>query len=84
MNERYGNVKVTKIRAAYNALREAVRAGDMDAANAALDRYEPWADYIFDGRHRGAVIAATEERRWQETSAIEAYAYRAVTKGASE
>lgn len=49
--ERYGKTRVTKIKAAYDALRSAVRSGDFDAAEAALDRYEQWADYVFDARH---------------------------------
>lgn len=48
--DRYGNTKVAKIRAAYNELRRAIRAGDIEAAERALDRYEPWADFIFDRR----------------------------------
>lgn len=44
---RYGTTRVGKILAAYNDLRNAVRTGDMVAANEALDRYEPWADYVF-------------------------------------
>lgn len=51
MTERYGQTRVSKIRAAYNDLRRAIRAGDIEAAEQALDRYEPWADYIFDERH---------------------------------
>lgn len=47
MAERYGKARVSKIRAAYNDLRAAIRAGDMDAAEKALNRYEPWADYLF-------------------------------------
>lgn len=50
MTDRYGRVRVTKIYAAFNALRAAVRSGDFEAANAALDRYEPWADYVFCGK----------------------------------
>ena len=45
MTERYGNVRIAKIRSAYNVLREAVRSGDFDRANAALDRYEQWANF---------------------------------------
>ncbi len=45
--ERYGRTRVSKIRAAYNELRRAIRAGDLDAAESALNRYEQWADYIF-------------------------------------
>ena len=50
--ERYGRVKVSKIRAAYNDLRTAIRSGDIIAANDALDRFEQWADFVFDARHR--------------------------------
>lgn len=49
--DRYGRVRVTKIRAAYNNLRSAIRGGDIVAANEALDRYEQWADFVFDARH---------------------------------
>ena len=49
--ERYGRVKVSKIRAAYHDLRTAIRGGDIVAANEALDRYEQWADFVFDARH---------------------------------
>ena len=48
MSDRYGKTRVAKIKAAYNDLREAVRAHDTEAAEAALDRYEPWADYVFE------------------------------------
>jgi hypothetical protein len=44
---RYGKTRIGKIKAAYDDLRAAIRAGDMDAANAALDRYEQWADFAF-------------------------------------
>ncbi len=47
MTTRYGMVKVSKVRAAYDELRRAVRSGDVEAADKALDRYEPWADYVF-------------------------------------
>lgn len=49
--ERYGKVKVSTIRAAYNDMRSAIRAGDMDRAQEALDRYEQWAEFVFDERH---------------------------------
>lgn len=52
MTDRYGQTRVSKIRTAYNDLRRAIRAGDIEAAEAALDRYEPWADFIFDKRYR--------------------------------
>lgn len=47
MTDRYGNTRVAKIKAAYNDLRAAIRSGDIEAAERALDRYEPWADYVF-------------------------------------
>lgn len=47
MTDRYGNTRVAKIRAAYNDMRAAIRAGDIEAVERALDRYEPWADYVF-------------------------------------
>ena len=46
--DHYGNTSVHKIRAAFNDLRRAIRAGDIEAAEHALDRYEPWADYVFE------------------------------------
>ncbi len=58
--ERYGNVRVAKIRAAYNDLRKAIRSGDVEAADAALDRYEPWADYIFS---KGALPKPPEDEQ---------------------
>lgn len=51
-DERYGATRVSKIRAAYNDLRQAIASGDIEAAQKAFDRYEPWADYIFDARHK--------------------------------
>lgn len=50
--EKYGVLQVSKIRDAYNELRAAIRSGDLEAAEKALDRYEPWADFIFDRRHK--------------------------------
>ena len=50
--EKYGVLRVSKIRQAYNELRAAIRSGDLEAAEKALDRYEPWADFIFDRRHK--------------------------------
>lgn len=50
--ERYGKTRVFKIRAAYNDLRDAVQTGDIERAQDAMDRYEQWADFVFDGRHR--------------------------------
>ena len=47
---RYGGVRVFKIKRALDDLRKAVRAGDFDAANDALDRYEPWAQIAFEAR----------------------------------
>lgn len=48
--ERYGNTKIGKIKAAYDDLRSAVRAGDNEGAQSALDRYEQWADFAFAPR----------------------------------
>lgn len=45
--DRYGKTRVSKIKAAYDDLRAAIRRGDIEAAEAALDRYEQWADYVF-------------------------------------
>lgn len=44
---RYGKVRIVTIKAAYDDLRAAVRSHDAEAAEAALDRYEQWADYAF-------------------------------------
>ena len=43
---RYGQVKITKIRAAYNELRDAIASGDLERAQEAFDRYEQWSDYV--------------------------------------
>ena len=50
-HSRYGNVSTQSIREAYNDLRLAIRKGDIDAAQAALDHYEQWASYVFDPSH---------------------------------
>lgn len=50
--EMYGDVPVIKIRAAYNDLRRALAAGDIDAAQEAFDLYEQWSDYAVDPRHK--------------------------------
>lgn len=47
MTERYGRTKVSKIMAAYDDLRRAIRERNIEAAEEAMDRYEPWADYVF-------------------------------------
>ena len=47
MGERYGRVRVTKIKAAYDELRAACREEGTERIQAAIDRYEPWADYAF-------------------------------------
>lgn len=52
-SDRYGRTSFAKVRAAFNDLRAGVRAGDFDAAEAALDRYEPWADAVFDRTFTG-------------------------------
>lgn len=61
MADRYGNTKVAKVLAAFNDLRSAIRSGDIEGAEKALDRYEPWADYIFDERHD----VGTREEAWR-------------------
>lgn len=43
--ERYGDVRITKIRAAFNELRAACRDEGTPRIQEALDRYEPWADF---------------------------------------
>ena len=50
--EKYGQLNVAKIRKAYNDLRDAIGSGDFELAQNALDRYEQWADYVFDNRHK--------------------------------
>lgn len=57
---RYGRTRVAKIRAAYNDLRAAVQAGDIERAQEALDRYEQWADYVFAGGMMQATAALSE------------------------
>lgn len=57
---RYGNTRVAKIKAAYDDLRSAIRAGDMEKAEAALDRYEQWADYVFSPVPQDRFIAAAD------------------------
>jgi hypothetical protein len=47
MPETYGRTKIGKLRAAVNALRDAIRSGDIEAIEAAWDRCEPWVDRIF-------------------------------------
>lgn len=56
-DDRYGNTRVAKIRAAYNDLRSALAEGDMGAAQAAFARYEQWSDYILDKRHSDRISA---------------------------
>ena len=46
MTDRYGNVKVIKIVAAFNELRDACRSEGTPRIQDAIDRYEPWADYV--------------------------------------
>lgn len=57
---RYGRTRVAKIRAAYNDLRAAVQAGDIERAQEALDSYEPWADYVLGGGITQAAAALSE------------------------
>ena len=58
--ERYGQTRVSKIKAAYDDLRGAVRSGDMEAAERALDRYEQWADVVFQPSEAAARIEALQ------------------------
>lgn len=57
---RYGRTRVTKIRSAFADLRAAVQAGDIERAQEALDRYEPWADYVLGGGVTQAAAALSE------------------------
>lgn len=41
---KYGKVRISKILAAFNELREACRAEGTPRIQDAIDRYEPWAD----------------------------------------
>lgn len=69
--ERYGRTRVAKIKAAYDDLRATVAAGDMEAAQTAMDRYEQWADFAFApvddrialGFRAGIEAAASEAQR---------------------
>lgn len=62
MTDRYGNTRVAKIRAAYNDLRAAIRSGDIEAAERALDRYTPWADCLYGGEQIAAAVKADSLR----------------------
>jgi hypothetical protein len=63
MSDRYGQTRIGKIKAAYDDLRAAVRSHNAEAAEAALDRYEQWADYVFaPPNERGAQLAAAIAR----------------------
>ena len=44
--ERYGDVRITKIMAAFKELRTACRDEGTPRIQEALDRYEPWADFV--------------------------------------
>lgn len=47
MTARYGNTRVSKIKAAINELQAAIRVGDFERAEAALDRLMPWINFLF-------------------------------------
>lgn len=47
MTDRYGDVSFPDLKAAYDALRAACREEGTPRIQAALDRYEPWADYVY-------------------------------------
>lgn len=46
-SDRYGSVRITKIKAAYDELRAACRDEGTPRIQEALDRYEQWADFAF-------------------------------------
>jgi dihydrodipicolinate synthase/N-acetylneuraminate lyase len=46
-SHRYGQTKVTTIYAEFQECATAVRKGDFDQAEKALDRFLPWADFLF-------------------------------------
>jgi hypothetical protein len=50
--EKYGQLNVAKNRKAYNDLRNAILIADFELAQDALGRYEQWADYVLDKRHK--------------------------------
>lgn len=43
----YGQVPAIEILEAFNRMRRAIRDGDLEAAEDALDVYEQWADFLF-------------------------------------
>lgn len=47
MTDHYGLARITKLRAAVNALRIAIRSEGTPAIQDAWDRVEPWVDRIF-------------------------------------
>lgn len=47
MTDRYGNVRVTKIKAALDAHRAAVYSGDPEAILETWRTFEQWADIVF-------------------------------------
>ncbi|MGI3168441.1 hypothetical protein ACRARG_04765 [Pseudooceanicola sp. C21-150M6] len=51
MTPRYGRTRIGKIRNAYDDLRDAIQRRDLEAAETALERYEPWASYVFENHH---------------------------------
>ena len=76
MSDRYGKTRVAKIKAAYDDLREAVRAHDTEAAEAALDRYEQWADYVFQPSKADAERDALREALKVTSAILQAEMYR--------
>lgn len=65
-DSRYGTLRVSKIRECFNALRDCVRRWDFEGAESALDRYEQWADYLLDERHRDVKVPES----WLDLSII--------------
>ena len=69
--ERYGQVKMQTIRTTYNRLREAIRVGDIEAADEQFSRYEQWADVVFDLKFRADQIFALEAKVEKLRAALE-------------
>lgn len=66
MSDRYGNVRITKIKTAFDELRAACRAEGTPRIQQAIDRYEPWADFAFarpSDSKRGRAVAKKRKAR---------------------
>ena len=75
MTERYGNVPISKVRAAFNAHREAIQAGDLERAWKTWGRCEEWlgwaeAEAVKVARASSSTDAeAHDPRPWAEVIA---------------